>query len=436
MRIRNRIFTKLASECMLKDEAGVIEYVNRRQTEILRQHIDNISPIKAPGEKGGRPDYWMTKLDPKNRKHPHPIYAKTEEELKEKILAHYLEIEEEKKLTVREALLRAVDETSKTGHRSVQRFDKNCSMISSVTISSLNEGIIRVMLDSIIKKKVTKKELNETVSCLNKIADYCSYEHIEVCDIRGIISTFRKVKLVGKHIFKPVEKQTKDLAFSRVEASRIIRYALEHPTYKNLAIAMLIVTGLRVGELLALEVKDVFDNLLWIHQIEDTKSYEVLEYVKENKAREVYLSAEAQRIVSEALRLRLSDSSDSPFLFLNPNSSDGKMHLGAIDSYLRTVIHKTVLGLDGESEPRSAHDLRRTYASLEYLNGTDIYTIRRQLGHSTIAQTEEYIKDVADANERQGKLKGCGLLAVEEAPNPHKTAVFASVRKEETKKEA
>ena len=89
------------------------------------------------------------------------------------------------------------------------------------------------------------------------------------------------------------------------------------------------------------------------------------------------------------------------------------MHLRAIDDYLREYVHKKVLGYDCRTEARSAHDCRRTYASLEYLNGTDIFDVKRQLGHETIKQTEDYIKAVIDGATRQARLKGCNLKIAE-----------------------
>lgn len=152
------------------------------------------------------------------------------------------------------------------------------------------------------------------------------------------------------------------------------------------------------------------EGYLWIHQIEDTKTYEILDYVKENKAREVYLSEEALSVIKACLSYRLADNNDSPYLLLNANSQDGKMHLRAIDDYLREYIHKKILGYNGEREARSPHDCRRTYASLEYLNGTDVFILMRQLGHANVSQTWDYIKDVAEASERRSQLKGAGLL--------------------------
>lgn len=100
------------------------------------------------------------------------------------------------------------------------------------------------------------------------------------------------------------------------------------------------------------------------------------------------------------------------------------MHLRALDDYLRTTVHHDILGLSDDREARSPHDCRRTYATLEYLNCTDIYNISHQLGHAKISQTEEYIKDIVEAQERKKRLKGTGIL------------LDAIGRNEEIKKEA
>lgn len=58
---------------------------------------------------------------------------------------------------------------------------------------------------------------------------------------------------------------------------------------------------------------------------------------------------------------------------------------------------------------------RRTYASLEYLSGTDIRTIKQQ--------TWDYIHEVIDAEERKNRLKGGNLLG--NSQKPHKYALDA-----------
>ena len=415
MELQDKIFIYFKKECKLSDEAQIRDYMNKRQKQILDNHYHNVCRLYLPGEGGTK--YYSTKLTPKDRTKQNKIYSTTLEGLEDKIIAYYLKIEADSKITVRSILLKAVDADSKTGKRTLQRFDKHLSCLAKIPIASLSEEHIKNALASIIAKNVKAKEFNETVGALNKIADYCRYEHIDIIDIRLIISTFRRVKLTGKHIFKDTSKQSRNLAFTRTEVSRIVRDAVNYPSYKSLAVATLVLTGLRVGELLGLTLDDVYldDDYLWIHTMEDTKSFEILDYIKENRSREVYLSDEAKMIIQLAINFRVSDNTISPYLFLNANARDGKMHLRAIDDYMRRHIHRDVLGYGAEREARSPHDCRRTYASLEYLNGTDIYTLKNQLGHTKITQTEEYIKDIIESSERKSRLKGTGILY--ELPN-------------------
>lgn len=414
MSIDEKISTIISYECKLTDKALIQNYVMNRKNAILSEHIKNVDQIHEPGYGGLK--YYTTKLTPQNRNHNGLIYAKTKEELETKIIAYYLNIQEDDKLTVRKALISALggneDYFTKTPKRTLQRFDKNLSSLGSKKISQLTESDIRTELDKLVATKPTEKEFNETVTCLNKLADYCQYEHLDIVNIREVVSIYRKVRLTGKHLWKVSSKQTKNLAYSRAEASRIVRDALKHPNYKSLSVAILITTGLRAGELLGLEIDDVYfdDGYLWVHQTEDTKTYQLLDYVKENKSREVYLSDEALKVIKVCLDYRMADNCNSPFLLLNPCSNDGKMHLRAIDDYMREVIHKNILGYGKEREARSPHDCRRTYASLEYLSGTPINVIKEQMGHSNVGQTWDYIKNVVEASERRRQLKGGRLL--------------------------
>ena len=411
------ILAKLAEECKLTDTARIHDEVMKRYDKIVNEHINNVFPIKEPGEKGGDPCKWLTKMTPHNRNHDGKIRANSRKELEDKIVAYYLDIQANDNVTIRRLLVDALggDETSlgATAKRTLQRFDKHLSSLGKIKVSQLQESDIRAALDKMLAERLKQKEFNETITCLNKIADYCAYEHIAILPIREIIQAYRNYKLKGKHIFIPVSKETIDLAFSKAEANMVVRYALMNPSYKSLSVAILVTTGLRVGELLALELRDIHINdnkgYLYIHQMEDTKTREIHDYAKCNKCRQVVLDSDALAIVKKTIEFREYDENESPFLILNSNSDDGKMHLRAIDDFMRTTIHNEVLGYDSEREARSPHDCRRTYATLEYLNGANIKRISKQLGHSKVSQTYEYIIDIAEFEERQSLLPGIGL---------------------------
>ncbi len=420
MELKEKISNYLRNECKLEDESSVNEYIMKRKDSILQNHIDNVYPIKAPGEGWKNQRYYWTKLTPQYRGREHKIYAKTREELKPKIIAHYLNILDDRKLTLEKLLLTAIQsDRPETGLRKYQRFCKWFPSLHKCTASDLTEFKLRNAIEEMRKTEISRKEFNNAVTVLNTIADYCTYEHIEILDIRTVIATYRRFRLKGKRNFKPVQKQDLDLTFTKEEAQKIVIYALSHPSYNAFAVAIMITTGLRVSELLGLETQDVdlCKGRIWVHQMECTKTYDIEQDCKDHSIRYVYLTPDAELVLSKAVDYRLNDESSSPFLLLNPHSSDGKLHLRAIDHYLRKYVHYEILGLSHDRNARSCHDCRRTYASLEYLSGTDIRTIKQQMGHHTEQQTWDYIHEVIDAEERKNRLKGGNLLTTIQEPH-------------------
>ncbi|MDO4803184.1 MAG: tyrosine-type recombinase/integrase, partial [Prevotellaceae bacterium] len=136
-----------------------------------------------------------------------------------------------------------------------------------------------------------------------------------------------------------ISKKDTDLSFTENEAVTIIKYALDNPDYHNLAIATLITTGLRAGELLALKPSDVqieFGRLI-VDKMEVTKSYEIVDRCKDDSNGIVYLNSDAKLILSKVLELRNCEKSECEFLFLNHSSDYDKMHLRAIDNRIRKL---------------------------------------------------------------------------------------------------
>lgn len=413
MSLNEKITQILSNECKLEEAAEVHRYVMNRRQQVIKHHINNVYPIKEPCS-GWNARYYYTKLTPKIRGHEHKVYGKTQDEVEDKIVAYYLKIQDDNKITLEKLLLQAIRiEREETGKRKIQRFHKWFPSLCKLPASRLSEEQLRKAIEEVHKTQPTRKEFNNAMGVLNTIADYCAYEHIEIIDIRSIISIYRKFKCRGKRDFKETQKSDADLSFSKDEAQKIMMYAIKHPDYKTFAVAIMISTGLRAGELLGLETQDIDlkRGRIRVHQMENTKTYNIESNCKDHSARYVYLTADAELILKKAIAFREQDGNPSPFLLLNKNSTDGKLHLRALDNHLRVFIHYDVLKLSKERDARSAHDCRRTYASLEYLAKTDIRTLKKQMGHNSEAQTWDYIKDVVDAAERKNMLKGGNMLS-------------------------
>lgn len=414
--MNNNTLQKMIDKIILKqyikdnEEVAAKEYVMNKREKILKKHTSNVYPIKKM-KKGGKKTYYYTKLDPLNRNHNNTVYAVSREILEDKIIAHYLNIEIISRVTIGDVLELAVEELNPdTAKRHKQLFCKHFSRLTSIKVANLNEEDIRYVLQGMINRGIKSKEFNNATSTLNKINDYCAYHHLNCINIRQVISGFRKYKLVGKHVFLSDTKVDTDLAFNEEESLQIIYYAFDNPDYHNLAIATLITTGLRAGELLALSPEDISldKQRIRVVKTENTRTYVINDYCKDDSDRYVYLNDDAIAVLKEVMEKRMKDNTDIPFLFLNPFSDDRKLHLRAMDNRIRKI--QDILGLSENHDVRSCHDCRRTYASIQYMHGVDIKTIQAQLGHSNPQQTWDYIKDVVDAGTRLRTLSRGSLL--------------------------
>ena len=407
--LQEQIDRVILKQGIINDEELTHDYVMNKREKIIDNHIKNVYPIKTVMDRGKESFY--TKLNPGTNNHAHKISAKNLEDLEAKIIAYYLEIDYRNKTTVYDILEMAVmDLEPLTAARHRQLLDKHFLKIKYKKLSELSETDIKECLSAMIEKGIKAKAFNNATSTLNKINDYCVYNHIDCLNIRAAISSFRKYKLVGKHVFLTGKKKEKELAFSEKEAVELIRYSFEHPDYINLAISALITTGLRAGELLALKPEDVDleSGMLNVDKMEQNKTYVILDYCKDDSERSVFLNSDARQVFRILMNLREADECESEFLFLNDLSDDGKLHLRALDNRLRKIQH--TLGMTDRVNERSPHDCRRTYASIQYLHKVDIKTIQAQLGHSNPKQTWDYIRDIVDTNTRANMLEnGCIL---------------------------
>ncbi len=255
-------------------------------------------------------------------------------------------------------------------------------------------------------KGIKSKGFNNATGTLKKISDYCAYNHLECIDFRSKIEEFRRVEITGKKPFVKEFKPPTDECFSQDGAKTIYQYALDHPDDLLYAIAFLITTGLRVGELCALQVSDIDlkKRTVIVNKMERKSDRKIIPSAKDYSDRIVFLNDDAMTIIKLALQ-----GKSSGYVFINPYSKDGDhVHTENIDQRIRRLQDRDITF--DNPVIRSAHDCRRTYASIQYKHGVDLVTIQKQLGHSDPETTWGYIKDIADADERLEKLAKGSVL--------------------------
>lgn len=140
---------------------------------------------------------------------------------------------------------------------------------------------------------------------------------------------------------------------------------------RDLAIVdLLYSTGIRVGELVNLNISDV-----------DFEARECVVFGKGGKERKVYFDAKAKLHLLEYLQKR---KDDNPALFVTLDAPYSRLKISGVEIRMRE------LGKKAELSRVHPHKFRRTMATRAIDKGMPIEQVQRLLGHSQIDTTMQY----------------------------------------------
>ena len=141
--------------------------------------------------------------------------------------------------------------------------------------------------------------------------------------------------------------------------------------------------GLRVGELVGLNVQDIRDDTIRV-------------LGKGNKERQLYLNEACIAALDQYLAVRPEPKNDprhKDALFVSRNKT--RLTTRSVENIVRQAVLRA--GLDPKYSP---HKLRHTAATLMLNNGVDIRTLQDVLGHENLGTTQIYTH-ISDANMKQ-----------------------------------
>ena len=147
-----------------------------------------------------------------------------------------------------------------------------------------------------------------------------------------------------------------------------------------LLLEMLYATGVRVGELVSIKVKDI-----------DFSNKNILILGKGNKERFVQFGEYCEDILNEYLSdgRHTLNSKDSDYLFLNNNG--GELTERGVRFILDKLIKQT-----GINKNISPHMIRHSFATHLLNEGCDLLTVQKLLGHESIKATQIYTHVTTD----------------------------------------
>lgn len=183
---------------------------------------------------------------------------------------------------------------------------------------------------------------------------------------------------------KPVIQEDKEVFFDD-EVDLIIQYVKDNPDIRNVGIALMFVTGIRVGELVALKHED-FDNTVF--QVKRTMTRykdadgnyvcKVSEFPKTPAGYRTVIVPSDQKWILDKMRL---SNPFGEYIFVE----DGKLlNTDKIRKRLYSICDKCGI------PRRSPHKIRKTYGSILLDNGLDNKIIENQMGHTNIICTERF----------------------------------------------
>ena len=234
--------------------------------------------------------------------------------------------------------------------------------------------------------------IRRMVECIDK-----PYTQIDSDDLRGYLADYEAKRKVGKVTIDNIRRilssffswlEDEDYIVKspvrrihRVKTATVAKEVLSDEDLETLRdsctntrdlaiVDMLATTGMRVGELVGLNIADI-----------DLHERECIVTGKGNKQRPVYFDARAKLHLQAYLDTR---TDNNPALFVSLYASATRLSISAIESCLRNLGKETGVG---RVHP---HKFRRTLATHAIDKGMPIEQVQKLLGHARIDTTLHY----------------------------------------------
>ena len=177
--------------------------------------------------------------------------------------------------------------------------------------------------------------------------------------------------------------------------------AIRPPMWYHLTL-FLVLSGLRIGEAIALQLEDVGEKYITVNKTYSLITKEIGDTKTETSAREVFIQPELRAAIDDYLVFRSENFKNSRYFF---PGQDGELQYNSYRIYLRKASQKTL------GRIVTPHALRHTCASLFLASGVPVDTISRRLGHSNSRVTKDiYIHLTEKLRAADEKALEVGIL--------------------------
>lgn len=246
--------------------------------------------------------------------------------------------------------------------------------ITHKPIRTLNSNDYSAFFHSITKdREMTQKRFNDLKSVMNGILYYA---------VKKEIITHNPLLDINYTEFSYKAERRITMPYTEKERLMILDYVPDNDLY-DLAIKLAFYSILRIGELKGLRFDDIQDDYICVQRFVNDKN-EIQEDIKGHTSygiRLLPITPECMKIIEKIKEL----NPNNEYLFFR---DEKPLSTCTFNRRLRKYCEE--LGI----KYRSSHKIRFSTASILYANGVSDTELQGMLGHSTLAMTHYYLKNI------------------------------------------
>jgi integrase len=294
-----------------------------------------------------------------------------------------------------------------------EKFHQLCSLMAeghAETQSIMKEGFVGLAIQN-AELNAELKEQNKTLEDqLNQLQEQLEIvrEELQERKERERLMEEKKEKWKNRRRLPKREPITREIYDSLIQSSQKFKYSnLYQSARLRLALALLLVTGIRISELLSLKMKQV-ESLFTNHWIS-------IDRAKRGPANhKAFLTKEGSRIIKERRSdfelLQLFKDDDS-YIFTAENSKK-PLTREAFTNLINKFLKECARQMD-RNPNLSSHSFRVGFITQLWRDTNDIEFVRQAIGHAKINTTSQYVENLSE-KERQARMLE---ISVEKAEN-------------------
>ena len=268
------------------------------------------------------------------------------------------------------------------------------------TQSMMKEGFVGLAIQNAELNAELKEQNKALEDQLNQLQEQLRIvtEELQERKERERLMQEKKEKWKNRRRLPKREPITIELYDSLIQSSQKFKYSnLYQSARLRLALALLLVTGIRISELLPLKMKQV-ESLFINHWI-------AIDRAKRGPANhKAFLTKEGSRIMKERRSdfefLQLFKDSDS-YIFTAENSKK-PLAREAFTNLINKFIKDCSRRMD-RNPNLSSHSFRVGFITQLWRDTNDIEFVRQAIGHAKIDTTSQYVENLSE-KERQARM--------------------------------